>query len=71
MDGDLIAAGMANGKIKIWSKETGELLKTFEGHDSGVNNLTIEGGVLVSGGDEDRMVKVWNVEDGKCLHVCW
>ena len=50
--------------------ETGRCLRTFEGHTDRVESvcLTADGRFALSGG-WDKMLKLWDVESGRCLRT--
>lgn len=68
-DGKLIASGSTDYKVKLWNTETGECIKTFEGHQNEVWALDFspDGKILASGSD-DCIIKLWDVFSGKCLN---
>ncbi len=66
-DSQTVAGG--SGKIvRLWRKETGELLRTFEGHSSWVLSVAIspDGNTLASA-SADSTIKLWNLKTGQ-LH---
>jgi WD40 repeat protein len=69
-DGALIAAGIANGLIKLWRVRDGKLLQTFMGHSEPVRSVVFSSnGELLVSGSVDKTVKIWRVSDGKLLHT--
>ncbi len=64
-DATVVAGGTIDGRIHLWSTESGELIRTLAGHDREVSGLAFasDGRLLVSGGD-DRTTRVWEVETG-------
>lgn len=54
--------------IKLWDLETGECLKTLEGHSNSVMSIALspDDQLLVSG-SYDETAKLWNIETGECL----
>ena len=68
-DGQLLAAGTANGEVRLWDAR-GKLLQTLRGHANRVRtvNFSPDGRLLVSG-SEDQAVRIWDVETGECLHI--
>ncbi|HAX80599.1 MAG TPA: hypothetical protein DCY88_33375 [Cyanobacteria bacterium UBA11372] len=67
-NGQTVASGSLDDKIKVWNLQTGELLQTLSGHSKAVNTVAISpnGQILVSGGD-DRTIKIWNFLTGSQL----
>jgi F-box and WD-40 domain protein 1/11 len=64
MEPSLLEARLANGTIKSLKPYT--YLVTFGGHTAAVNAIQIHGDVIVSASG-DRMIKIWNVNNGKLL----
>ena len=52
--------------IKLWDVETGQCLKTFNGHTRGLACVKLEGNIIYSGG-QDNKLKIWDVHTGKCI----
>ncbi len=67
-DGTLLATASADSTAKLWSVETGELLRTFEGHGSPVNSVAFgpDGGRLVTS-SVDGVAMVWDVRSARVL----
>jgi WD40 repeat protein len=58
----LLACGLKNGRILLWSIETGKLVCQFVGHSMQVNSLSfVPGTRLLLSGSADGTVKVWEV----------
>ena len=64
-DGNRLATGSDDNTVKIWQKETGQLLKTLTGHDASVKYVAFsaDGNLLVSI-DSNDTIKNWNIETG-------
>ena len=53
-------------KIKLWSVETGQEIKTLVGHSDDVNSVAFSpDGKTVVSGSEDNNIKLWSVETGQ------
>ena len=69
-DGQLLAAGMANGEIRLWSLDEDKLYSICAGHTDWVESVTFSpGGRLLASGSDDQTVRIWEVGTGKNLHV--
>jgi WD40 repeat protein len=67
-DGQTLATGSYDLKIKLWSVANGTELKTLSGHNGAVFGLSFrpDGKVLASA-SADRTIKLWEVATGKRL----
>jgi WD40 repeat protein len=54
----------ADGTLKLWEVESGEMLKTFEGHEGIVACCCMSGQQIVSGG-QDGTLKLWDAKTGE------
>lgn len=65
--GQLASAG-ADGAIKIWDTQGGQLLRTLKGQQRGVNAIAVspDGSLLVSAGNEGALF-LWDTSSGKRL----
>ena len=63
-----VIGGGAAGQIEIWDGQTGELLRTMSGHESGVRSLAISstGQWLVSGSRDS--LRVWQLSTGQLAY---
>lgn len=70
--GPLIATGSCDATVKIWDVQTGNCLRTLQGH-AGTGTIqqckfSPDGAILASVG-RDHTWKMWNPETGDCLHT--
>ena len=65
-----LASGSHDATIKLWNANTGECLRTLEGHGSSVRTVAFspDGAPLASGSD-DATIKLWNANTGECLRT--
>jgi len=68
---DMIASGGHDMTIKLWNKNTGDLLRTLTGHGDGVNyalngvsSLAFDANDMLASGSWDRTVRLWNKNTG-------
>lgn len=54
--------------IHVYSPQTGQLLRSLDGHEGGVWALAATKNTLVSG-STDRTVRIWDLGTGRCTHV--
>jgi WD40 repeat protein len=67
-DGQVLANGGNDGKVRLWGLPDGRLLRTLNDHPGGVTCLAIhpDGRTLVTGG-HDGMLWLWGLPDGRAL----
>ena len=68
-DGKYLASVGMDKIANLWSTDSWELVRRFEGHANSVNSLAITPGQkrLVTG-SSDNTVRIWSFTDGKLLH---
>ncbi|MDX9905012.1 MAG: caspase family protein [Bacteroidales bacterium] len=67
-DGKYILSGSSNSYVSLWDVETGNLVKTFLGHQGSiVKVLFSKDGQLAFSASEDNTIKIWNVVEGTNL----
>jgi small GTP-binding protein len=68
--GETLASGSDDNRVKLWATPSGKLVKTLKGHLDEVNSVAFDarGETLASGGD-DGTLKLWEVPSGKLLHT--
>lgn len=70
-DGRTLASGLSDGTLRIWDANTDELLQTFMGHASGVENVAFhpDGKTLASSGRLDGTLRIYDANTGELLHT--
>lgn len=69
-DSRLIAAGLSNATVRLWTTDKGEAVRTFTGHQYAVRAIAIskDGQLLVSA-SADQTIKLWNLKTGQLLRT--
>lgn len=65
-DGKMLVGALSEMTIKLWDSQTGETLKTLEGHRAAVKSIAItsDGQTLISG-SSDKTIKFWDLKTGR------
>jgi len=65
-----IASGSYDNTIKIWALQTGEYLRTLEGHTDKVRSVAFShDGQTLASGSYDSTIRLWNVQTAQCQNV--
>ena len=69
-DGQFVAAGLANGAIRLWTVAKGDPVRIFLGHQYAVRAIAIspDGQTLISA-SADQTLKFWNLQTGELLRT--
>lgn len=65
-EGQTLASAGEDQQIRVWSINTGQLLRSLSGHTDTIWSIAIspDGKLLVSG-SADQTIKIWNLQTGK------
>ena len=62
-------SGSRDKTLKLWDADTGQCLRTYEGHSDSVTCVTeLKSGQFISGSD-DKTLKLWDADTGQCLRT--
>jgi len=60
----MLASGSWDDTIKIWNKNSGDLLWTLTGHVDYVNSVAFDSTYLLASGSKDTTIKIWDKNTG-------
>ena len=74
-DGTLATSSMDN-TIKLWDTNTGQLIRTLNGHLDTVYSIVELLDQTLASGSGDKLIKIWNPKDGRLIknlkgHTSW
>ncbi|KAG0003313.1 hypothetical protein BGZ79_001156 [Entomortierella chlamydospora] len=68
--GDRIASGRDGLLVRLWDVNTGDLIRTFNGHTYDITCVVYSpNGDQIASGSNDQTVRLWDVETGECIHT--
>ena len=68
--GTTLASGSYDMTIKLWNANTGECLRTLEGHGTLVETVAFSpDGTTLASGSHDATIKLWNANTGEYLRT--
>jgi WD40 repeat protein/transcriptional regulator with XRE-family HTH domain len=67
---ELLAAGTANGEIRVWDTASGMPMRTYKGHTEWVRSVAFSPTEnILASGSEDQTVRLWDVHTGEILNI--
>lgn len=71
-NGDLLAAGTANGEVRFWNAHSGAPLGICQGHTDWVRSVAVSpDNTMVISGSDDQVIRVWDVKTTQCLNTLY
>ena len=65
-----MVSGSGDNTLKLWDLESGQCLRTFEGHTSAVFSVCVHpDGQWIVSGSWDKTLKLWDLASGECLRT--
>ncbi|MFN6175164.1 MAG: WD40 repeat domain-containing protein, partial [Dolichospermum sp.] len=65
--GQTLASGSGDKTVKLWDVQTGDCVRTLQGHSSWVMSVAWSpDGLTLASGSDDHTVKLWDVQTGDC-----
>ena len=62
--GDMLACGLADGRLRVWNPIEGSLVAEFQGHDDKVKTIEfMEDDNRIVTSSDDGTVRIWNMVD--------
>ena len=69
-EGEILAAGTANGEVRLWRATMGTPLYNCYGHTDWVRSVTFSpDGQMVASGSDDQTIRFWSVSTGQSLTI--
>lgn len=69
-DGNLIAGGSFDHRVRLWDAATGKLVRTLEGHTARVWHVAFRpDGKLIGSSGADRTIRLWDAVNGRLIRT--
>ena len=63
----MLASGSWDSTIKLWNKNTGDLLRTLNGHGYWIWSVAFDATYMLASGSHDCTIKLWNKNTGDLM----
>ncbi|MFH7025535.1 MAG: NB-ARC domain-containing protein [Heteroscytonema crispum UTEX LB 1556] len=71
-DGEQVISGSEDGTVKIWSLNSGNLIRTIPAHNESVDAIVTTAapdGLRIISGSHDKTIKIWNLKTGELVRT--
>jgi WD40 repeat protein len=66
---NLLISGATDKCIKIWNMDTGDCVKTLEGHESSITAIKATSNQFLISASDDHAIKIWNLKNDQCIQT--
>jgi WD40 repeat protein len=66
---DILISGSADKTIKFWNIQTGQCIRTLNGHENDVRCFQMVGNEILLSGSDDKTIKVWLVKTFELMNT--
>ena len=67
-DGGYVASGGYDRLVRLWDLQTGQMVRSFSGHNLSVSHVRWGGSLLLSA-SKDYRVRIWDMVSGACVRT--
>jgi hypothetical protein len=65
-----LASSSGDKTVRLWDVRSGSLLRSLEGHSSGVDTVAFAGeGMTLASGSADNTIRLWDAKSGRLLRI--